>query len=98
MILRNILKERGHKTTYRDKRELVTVAFALYQQQLPIVVANVDDLEHLDYQTLLTNESNGEYFKCLTNVGQLLRRRLVLRKVPMASVLQGRAFMWALQL
>jgi len=58
----------------------VTVAFALYQQQLPIVVANVDDLEQVDvdYQTLLTNESNGEYLKCLTNFGQLLRRRLVL--------------------
>ena len=57
MIWRNILKERGHKTTYRVKRELVT--FALYQQQLPIVVANVDDLEQVDvdYQTLLTNES-----------------------------------------
>ena len=58
----NIIKERGHKTTYRVKRELVTVAFALYQQQLPIIVANVDDLEQVDvdYQTLLTNESNGE--------------------------------------
>ena len=39
----------------------MAVAFALYQQQLPIVVANVDDLEQVDvdYQTLLTNESNG---------------------------------------
>ena len=56
----------------------MTVAFALYQQQLPIVVANVDDLEKVDvdYQTLLTNESNSEYLKCLTNCGQLLRRRL----------------------
>ena len=56
----------------RVKRELVTVAFALYQQQLPIVVADVDDLEQVDvdYQTLLMNESNGEYLKCLTNVGQ----------------------------
>ena len=66
--------------TYRVKRELVAVVFALYQQQLPIVVANVDDLEQVDadYQTLLTNESNGECLKCLTNFGQLLRRRLVL--------------------
>jgi len=56
MIWRNILKERGHKITYRVKRELVAVDFALYQQQLPIVVANVDDLEQVDvvYQTLLT--------------------------------------------
>ena len=36
------------KTTYRVKRELVSVAFALYQQQLPIVAANVDDLEQVD--------------------------------------------------
>src|SRR6218665_1408059 len=77
--LNNILKERGHKTTYRVKRELVTVAFALYQLRLSIVVANVDDLEQVDvdYQTLLTNESNSEYLKCLTNFGQLLRRRRV---------------------
>src|SRR6218665_3293889 len=31
MIWRNILKEREHNTTYRVKRELVAVAFALYQ-------------------------------------------------------------------
>ena len=48
MIWRNILKERGHTTTYRVKRELVTVAFSLYQQQLPFVAANVDDLEQVD--------------------------------------------------
>ena len=28
--LKKFIKERGHKTTYRVKRELVAVAFALY--------------------------------------------------------------------
>ena len=30
--LKKFIKERGHKTTYRVKRELVAVAFALNQQ------------------------------------------------------------------
>jgi len=59
--LKKFIKERGHKTTYRVKRELVAVAFALSQQQLPIVATNVDGVEQVDvdYQTLLTIESNG---------------------------------------
>ena len=51
--LKKFIKERGHKTTYQVKRELVAVAFALNQQNLPIV-ANVDGLDQsdVDYQTL----------------------------------------------
>jgi len=45
--LKKSIKERGHKTTYRVKRELVAVAFALNQQNLPIV-ANVGGLDQVD--------------------------------------------------
>ena len=59
--LRKFIKERGHKTTYRVKRELVAVAFAIYKQQLPVVAANVGSVEQgdVDYQALLTIELSG---------------------------------------
>ena len=46
--LKYFIKERGHKTTYQVKRELVAVAFTIFQQRLPVVVANVDDVEQDD--------------------------------------------------
>jgi hypothetical protein len=36
--------ERGNKTTYRVKRELAAVAFALHQPQWPAAASNVDNL------------------------------------------------------
>ena len=58
--LKIYIKERGHKTTYKRKNELVAVAFAVSEQKLPIVSCDVAVMQvDLDYQSLLTFVSDG---------------------------------------
>jgi hypothetical protein len=58
--LKAYIKERGHKTTYKRKNELVAVAFAVREQNLPIVIADVSvNQVDLDYQSLCTFDCEG---------------------------------------
>src|SRR6218665_1635699 len=60
MILKNILKKKKENTT--QLIELSVNSWLLPLPYISIVVANVDELgrvDHVDCQTLLTNESNG---------------------------------------
>src|SRR6218665_1311538 len=60
MILKNILKKKKENTT--QLIELSVNSWLLPLPYISIVVANVDELgqvDHVDCQTLLTNEPNG---------------------------------------